>query len=79
MMLQELEILEKEAREAIAAAGGLPELAQLKVRFLGKKGALTVLLRGMGKLPPEERPQVGKGRTRCAPRWKGCFRSAKKP
>jgi phenylalanyl-tRNA synthetase alpha chain len=59
MMLQELDNLEKEAREAIASAGELPELAQLRVRFLGKKGALTVLLRGMGKLPPEERPRVG--------------------
>ena len=34
-------------------------LDQLRVRVLGKKGELTGILRGMGKLPPEERPVIG--------------------
>ena len=34
-------------------------LEQLRVRVLGKKGELTGILRGMGKLPPEERPKMG--------------------
>ncbi len=34
-------------------------LEELRVRYLGKKGELTGLLRGMGKLSPEERPAVG--------------------
>ncbi len=34
-------------------------LEQLRVSVLGKKGELTGILRGMGKLPPEERPIVG--------------------
>ena len=35
------------------------ELEQIRVAALGKKGELTGLLRGMGKLPPEERPRMG--------------------
>ena len=34
-------------------------LEALRVRLLGKKGELTALLRGMGKLSPEERPAMG--------------------
>ncbi len=44
----------------IAGAGDAQELNTIRVRFLGKKGELTSLLRGMGKLPAEERPKVGK-------------------
>jgi len=51
--------LNQEAREAIQAATGLEELKQIRVRFLGKKGLLTEILRGMGNLPPEERPVIG--------------------
>lgn len=35
------------------------ELNDLKVKYLGKKGELTAVLRGMGKLTPEERPVIG--------------------
>src|SRR5437879_3192734 len=35
------------------------ELEQVRVRFLGRQGALTQLLRSLGTLPPEERPLVG--------------------
>lgn len=35
------------------------ELKELKVKYLGKKGELTVVLRGMGALTPEERPVIG--------------------
>ncbi len=34
-------------------------LEQVKVRYLGKKGELTAVLRGMGSLTPEERPKIG--------------------
>ena len=34
-------------------------LESLRVKVLGKKGELTALLRGMGQLSPEERPQAG--------------------
>ncbi len=38
----------------------LQELETVRVRYLGKKGELTLALKGMGKLSPEERPTVGK-------------------
>lgn len=53
----------REIRERVlgqlAQAKATAELEQIRVGVLGKKGELTGLLRGMGKLPPEERPKVG--------------------
>ena len=43
----------------IEEAKGSQNLEQIRVAILGKKGELTGLLRGMGKLPPEERPKMG--------------------
>src|SRR5690606_27667839 len=40
-------------------AQSLPELEQVRVAYLGRKGKLTQLLRQMGELPPEERPRRG--------------------
>ena len=34
-------------------------LEQARVRYLGRKGEVTALLKGLGKLAPEERPQAG--------------------
>ena len=54
------EILEKiraEAAEALSQAGA--DLEALRIKYLGKKGELTAVLRGMGSLTPEERPVVG--------------------
>jgi phenylalanyl-tRNA synthetase alpha chain len=48
-----------EAREAALAARTSAELEEVRVRFLGRNGALTQLLRSLGTLPAEERPQVG--------------------
>jgi len=44
---------------AIQAAPDLAALQELRVRYLGKKGELTAILRGMGALTPEERPVIG--------------------
>jgi phenylalanyl-tRNA synthetase alpha chain len=57
---EQLAALEAEFDAALGAASGDRELADLKVRFLGKKGALTQLLKGLGGLPPEERQAAGK-------------------
>ena len=54
--LQELRTV---ATGAIADSSSLEDLEQLRVKFLGKKGQLSQILRGMGKLSPEERPTVG--------------------
>jgi phenylalanyl-tRNA synthetase alpha chain len=48
-----------EAREAIARAASSAELEALRVRYLGRQGALTQLLRSLGTLPADERPLVG--------------------
>ena len=58
-MEQQLKELKQEAVELIQAAKSITELSDAKVKYLGKKGVLTGLLRGMGKLSPEERPRVG--------------------
>ncbi|MDP1930690.1 MAG: phenylalanine--tRNA ligase subunit alpha, partial [Gammaproteobacteria bacterium] len=47
------------ALRAIADSSDERSLEQLRVDFLGKKGSLTELLKGLGKLTPEERPQAG--------------------
>jgi phenylalanyl-tRNA synthetase alpha chain len=57
--MENLEPLAKEARAAIEAAGDGAALEQLRVDYLGKKGQITALLKGLGKLSPEERPRVG--------------------
>ena len=58
-LLAELGALARAAREAIAAAGDEKAVEELRVRFLGKKGELSAVLRGMGQLAAEERPRVG--------------------
>ncbi len=45
---------------AIEGARDLDSLEEVRVRFLGRKAPLTVLLRGITELPPEERPGVGR-------------------
>ncbi len=55
----QLSQLQTEAVDAIADSPSLDELEQLRVKYLGKKGQLSQILRGMGKLSPEERPIVG--------------------
>lgn len=48
-----------QAKALIAVAESLKELDDLRVKFLGKKGKLTALLKGLGKLSKEERPKMG--------------------
>ena len=58
-MIQELEALRSEALESVSSAPAQAELRELEVKYLGKKGALTTILKGMGRLSAEERPTVG--------------------
>ena len=51
--------LERDAAAAIAAAGNVQALSEVRAGFLGKKGSLTGVLRGLGGLAPEERAAVG--------------------
>ncbi len=57
-MREELTKIREEALKSIDDATDAT-LEQIKVRYLGKKGELTALLRGMGSLSPEERPKIG--------------------
>ncbi|MEQ9368197.1 MAG: phenylalanine--tRNA ligase subunit alpha [Coleofasciculus chthonoplastes F3-SA18-01] len=55
----QLVALKQEATPAIAKTDTLDQLEQLRVNYLGKKGQLSQILRGMGKLSPEDRPRIG--------------------
>jgi phenylalanyl-tRNA synthetase alpha chain len=57
--VQQLEAIAEGARRELAAARDERALEGLRVRYLGKKGELSGVLRGMGALSPEERPRVG--------------------
>ena len=57
--MQSLEDIKAEAAAAIDAAADVAALEELRVSYLGKKGALTGLLKGLGQLSAEERPKAG--------------------
>lgn len=59
-MIEQLEAIRREGEQAAAAAETPAAVEEVRVRFLGKKGLLTTLLRDMGQLPPGERPVVGR-------------------
>jgi len=60
-MEEKIAKLKEEAARAIKqAATNLGELNDIRVRYLGKKGELTALLRGMSQLSAEDRPKLGK-------------------
>jgi phenylalanyl-tRNA synthetase alpha chain len=54
-----VDALAQDARTAVAAARSAAELEQVRIRFLGRGGELTHLLRSLGTLPAAERPLVG--------------------
>ena len=58
-MKEQIENLKNQALEEIAKSESSKELNDLRVKYLGKKGELTSILRGMGELSPEERPEMG--------------------
>ena len=59
-MQEKLLELQKNALAEIAQADSIEKAESLRVKYLGKKGELTIILKGMGKLSAEERPVVGK-------------------
>ena len=58
-MKEELAKIRAEALSALEAVKAPAELDALRVQYLGKKGALTAVLKQMGKLSAEERPAMG--------------------
>ena len=58
-MKEQLEQIKSSAVSAIQSSENEQALEEVRVRYLGKKGELTAILRGMGAVPAEERPKVG--------------------
>ncbi len=58
-MKDQLEKIKAQAMQALESVSDLKLLDELRIKYLGKKGELTAVLRGMGALSPEERPKVG--------------------
>ena len=58
-MNDSLEALRGEVLDRIQQSGSEAEIEQLRVEVLGRKGSLTLLLRGLKDLPAEERPRAG--------------------
>ena len=58
-MKEQLAKIRSEALAALAGAQSTAQLDELRVKYLGKKGELTAVLKSMGKLSPEERPAMG--------------------
>ncbi len=58
-MKQQLESIRSQAEQELKSIDSVQELENVRVKYLGKKGELTGVLRGMGALSAEERPVVG--------------------
>ena len=59
-MEEKIEQLRQEAAKAVKqAVGSLGDLNDIRVKYLGKKGELTTILRGLGQLSKEDRPRIG--------------------
>ena len=53
------ELIEKLRAKALDEVSNSDDIESIRIKYLGKKGELTALLRGMGQLSPEERPKIG--------------------
>lgn len=59
-MREQIENIKNEFLEEISTINEVESLEKLRVKYLGKKGLMTIALKGMGKLSNEERPVIGK-------------------
>lgn len=59
MMREKLEQIKAEALRQIESSDALEKLNEVRVNYLGKKGELTAVLKGMKEVAPEDRPKVG--------------------
>ncbi len=58
-MKEALEKIEQSAKQALSTAVDVKALEEIRVKYLGKKGEITAILKQMGKLSAEERPKMG--------------------
>ena len=61
-MKEQIAKIKESAIKEIENSRTLQELNDVRVKYLGKKGELTAVLKGMKALSPEERPVIGKSR-----------------
>lgn len=59
-MLEKLKTVVLEAESAVSSANTMNELNEVKVKYLGKSGELTAILKGLKDVPPAEKPAFGK-------------------
>ncbi len=59
-MREQLEKILQEAKDVIKGCENTQELEQVRIKYLGKKGELTAVMKEMGKLSKEEKPVIGK-------------------
>jgi len=57
--MENLEALTQQALAAVAAAGDVAALDQVRVQYLGKKGEISALMKNLGNVAPEDRPKIG--------------------
>ena len=58
-MKEKIDAIRAAAKAAIEKTASENEIEELRVKYLGKKGELTAMLKQMGSLSPEERPAMG--------------------
>ena len=59
-VIEQIDSLLAAARAELAAAAGEPHVEAARVKYLGKSGSLSSLRKGMGAVPPADRPKLGK-------------------
>ena len=59
-MIDRLQALLKEAENAIPQASDLKSVEEFRVKYLGKSGQVTEILKGLGQVPADQKPQIGK-------------------
>jgi phenylalanyl-tRNA synthetase alpha chain len=75
-LTQDLQALRDEAVAAAERAASTTELEAQELDYLGKKGRLTIVLRGIGALPAEDRPKVGAVANEVQTAMRGAFAQA---
>lgn len=77
-MREQLERIKNDVLDEIKGVNQSQNLEEIRIKYLGKKGVLTSILRGMGGLSPEERPIVGKLANEIRENIEASLESAKK-
>lgn len=75
-LIEELSALRAQAREEVDRAADAEALETLRLKYLGKKGSVAAVLRGMGKVSAEERPKIGQAANEARDEVEGLLQAA---